>query len=392
MKIKEKQNLTTNNFLIKGCPAKRELKYNMIDKKTNIPENSNTNISKNKVVYKREYKYKLSNIEKQSSENIAKNYKKLSPNNYAQTKNKPDNKNVLKNRKENKIDITFNFNLTNFSCNNNNKNPNNTQINSNKKLIENYFEKPTHSRKLSEYYTKLKPMNSSNILNTKINDKINNTVKDTNNSNNVINKRNLNENKKNAIIYCSHKNLYSFETNNKSKISLSNFSIKKIDGNKSPSCQMLSDSKMSEEKNKNNKQNIRKYYLNKNNTEKSLVELNKSKKSNHELDDSNQKKLKHYPSNSFFQNKFKYNNSPNNEEKKKLNEFSRMEKKKKYFSTRIIKNNELYCNSKNINKSSFNDSKNMGMIKENSNILMENPEINFFNIVKMIQCSKEFVD
>ena len=361
MKINENlKNSPSNRVLTKNRVTNREVKYNMIDRKNNNQENS-SNTAQNNIVYKREYKYKYSNRENNNNNNSTKqeNRYKRSPINYNKTENKIEDKN-LKNRKENKIDITFNFNLTNFNCNDSNKN----KI-KNKKLIEDYSEKlnsnsnVSHIRKLSEYYTKIKPMNSNSILNIKVNTKNNSASKENNNTNNnrvVSTNGNVNRNNKSNIIYCSYKNLCSYEKLNNTNISTTDSKLT----NKIP---------IFEKKN----------YLSKNNTEKYLFDKNKKEK-NENYDKLNN--LTHCSSKVLTNSKTDFTPYSSNAKKtvSKIKQIQEDKEDKSYSNRPIYKSK---C------KSSFN-SKSVRMQTESN--LMENPEINFFNIVKLIQASKENVD
>ena len=362
MKINENSNNSpSSRVLTKNRVTKREVKYNIVDKKNNQENSGNT--TQNNIVYKREYKYKYSNRENNNNNTTKQEDRyKRSPLSYKNTDSKIDDKNI-KNRKENKIDITFNFNLTNFNCNDSNKNNS-----KNKKLIEDYSEKSNnnnnnnnfpHSRKLSEYYTKIKPMNSNSILNIKVNTKNNSASKDNNNLNNnnrvVSTNGNANRNNKSNIIYCSYKNLCSYEKIN-SNITTSDTKLT----NKIP---------IFEKKN----------YLSKNNTEKCLFDKNK-KEENENYDKTNN--LTHCSSKIFTTSKTNFTPSSSNT-KKMVSKIkpNQEDKGDKNYSNRPIYKSKC--------KSSFN-SKSVRMQTENN--LLENPEINFFNIVKLIQASKENVD
>ena len=72
-----------------------------------------------------------------------------------------------KNRNLNRIDITMNFNLTNFTT------YNETNKILDKKLIENYSGKKQifHKRQISDGFQKIKVINTGNFLNIKVNTK-----------------------------------------------------------------------------------------------------------------------------------------------------------------------------------------------------------------------------
>ena len=121
------------------------------------------------------------------------------------------------NRNLHRIDITMNFNLTNFTT------YNDTNKILDKKLIENYSGKKEifHKRQISDGFQKIKVINTGNFVNIKVNTKENKTstnkdiknIKKMNNKskifkNNYINydiEKNDRINNTNNYIYNSHK-------------------------------------------------------------------------------------------------------------------------------------------------------------------------------------------
>ena len=140
------------------------------------------------------------------------------------------------NRNLNRIDITMNFNLTNFTT------FNETNKLLDKKLIENYSGKKeiSHKRQISDGFQKLKVINTGNYINIKVNTKDNRTstnkdiqnIKKLNNKNknNFIN-YDISEyekiNNTNNYIYNSHQDLGINEKISKLKINVSDLSNKK---------------------------------------------------------------------------------------------------------------------------------------------------------------------
>lgn len=232
-------------------------KYNKINKNL-LQENSLKDINKN---FKNKYFNKFTNKEKVKSHKQLNAIDRLS-------KNLETN-----NRNLHRIDITMNFNLTNFTT------YNDTNKILDKKLIENYSGKKEifHKRQISDGFQKIKVINTGNFVNIKVNTKENKTstnkdiknIKKMNNKskifkNNYINydiEENDRINNTNNYIYNSHKDLYSHDKISKLKINVSDLSNKK------------NYQKLLEEK-RLNKNNIN---LNNFNSTKSALNINKNK-------------------------------------------------------------------------------------------------------------------
>ena len=143
-----------------------------------------------------------------------------------------------KNRNLNRIDITMNFNLTNFTT------YNETNKILDKKLIENYSGKKRifHKRQISDGFQKIKVINTGNFVNIKVNTKDNKTstnkeiqnMKKMNNKSktnfiNYVIKENdkINNTNNYNYIYNSVKDLSSYDKISNLKINVSNLSNKK---------------------------------------------------------------------------------------------------------------------------------------------------------------------
>ena len=228
---KNEKSLSFKNIKIKEDLNKNK-KYTKI-KKNFHHENSIKEINKN---MNNKYLNKLSIKEKVKSQKQLKDINKVS-------KNIESN-----NRNMNRIDITMNFNLTNFTT----YNETNKMVD--KKLIENYSGKKEvfHKRQISDGFQKIKVINTGNFVNIKVNTKENKTStnKEIQNMKKIINKNKMNKNNyinydieendkinnTNNFIYNSHKDLSSFEKISKLKINVSDLSnqkdFKKISGEK----------------------------------------------------------------------------------------------------------------------------------------------------------------
>ena len=190
----------------------------------NVQENSMKDISKN---FKKKYLNKYNNKEKIKSYKQLNGTEKLS-------------KNMEKNHRNlNRIDITMNFNLTNFTT------YNDTNKTADKKLIENYSGKKNifHKRQISDGFQRIKVINTGNFVNIKVNTKGNRTntnkeiqnIKKMNNRSKILNNKYINYdieendkiNKTNNYIYNSHKDLYAHD-----KISNLNINVSELSSNK----------------------------------------------------------------------------------------------------------------------------------------------------------------
>ena len=373
---------------------------------------------------------------------------------------KIDKKKESNNRNLNRIDITMNFNLTNFTT------FNETNKLLDKKLIENYSGKKeiSHKRQISDGFQKLKVINTGNFVNIKVNTKDNKTSTNKeiqnikklnkNNKNNFI-KYDISEyekiNNTNNYIYNSHQDLSLYEKISKLKINVSDLSnkkdFKKIIGekkyikinngnSKNSSTHMnlnLNSTKsttnlIKKEKSTNTniinninidrnifskkimitnksfkyktfKNNISESKKNlKNNTSKKIVVPNeireKINKNENKCDIiSPNKNIKIFPINS--KKNIKYNINKSCDTFNNIN--NNIKGKKIYKKVGINLNNTSRNNSNRENLNFFTD-KNKKI--ENEKILGENkekedddisPEMNFFNIVKLIQKSKNLV-
>ena len=423
-------------------------KSNKKEKKEKIKKNNNNDNSIKEINKQLTNNYfnKLSMKEKVKSQKNLNDLSKISK------------KLETKNRNLNRIDITMNFNLTNFTT------YNDTNKILDKKLIENYSGKKEifHKRQISDGFQKIKAINTGNFINIKVNTKDNKTCtnKDIENMKKMSNasKTNfinydINENTKinntSNYIYNSHKDLSSYEKISNLKINVSDLSNKK-------------DYKKIMEDKKLNKININKRNLNLTqithmNATKSTFNFNKKEKSN------NTNIIKNIPiDNKIFSKKimmsnssFKYKNFKNytseskknlktdtskkiliiNSIKEKMNriENSLLNKcdiimpndKIKIFPLNIDTSNStcLNANSKkmikynihnscDLNNSSRNNTNrdrerniiitDKSKINEKDNKIFQNkdkdqnnmgnnPEIDFFNIVKLIQRSKNSI-
>ena len=354
------------------------------------------------------------------------------------------------NRNLNKIDITMNFNLTNFTTYQDLRKAND------KKLIENYSGKKNffHKRQISDGYQRIKVINTGNYVNIKVNTKGNrtNTNKEIEDYRKMNSKSKIfkthyinydiedNEkiNKTNNYISNSHKDINLLDKNSNLNLNVNNFSNNK-------NFQKI------EKKFKKNKINI--HYIG---NAKSVLNLNKEKndktKSNNNMKiDKNflakkimlNNKLLRYKT--FKNSMSECRKNPKTEINKKLISGNaikeRMKQSKKLGLTnnydiilsenkiKIFPLNDNKNVNKKINKYKFNNScdglnniKGQNLFKkvainlntmsrnntnrESTNIMTDknkineeenfcgynkdenNPEINFFNIVKLIQKSK----
>ena len=256
-----------NSFSLKNIKIKEDMnknkKYTKINKKLLLPEKSKTknNPKKNNI--------KFSNKEKAKSQKILNGISKFS-------------KKIEQNdRNLNRIDITMNFNLTNFTT------YNDTNKILDKKFIENYSGKKEifHKRQISDGIQKIKVINTGNYLNIKVNTKDNKTntnkeiqnIKKMNNKSKIFKNKYINydirdkdndgiNNKKNYL-YNSHKNLTSYENISKLKLNISDLKDRK------EYLKKLGQKKMKKNNNNNKDNNI--------NVTKSVANLKKKEKMKH---------------------------------------------------------------------------------------------------------------
>ena len=143
------------SFSLKNIKIKEDLnknkKYTKINKKFFLDQNSKSKNNTSK------YCNKLNDKEKTKSQKLLKGISKLSK------------KTELNNRNLNRIDITMNFNMTNFTT------YNDTNKILEKKYIENYSGKKEafHKRQISDGFQKIKVINTPNFFNIKVNTKEN---------------------------------------------------------------------------------------------------------------------------------------------------------------------------------------------------------------------------
>ena len=410
----------------------KAIKYNKISKK-NIQENSMKDISKS---FKKKYLNKCNNKELIKSHKQLKGTDKLS-------------KNMDQNNKHlNRIDITMNFNLTNFTT------YNDTNKTADKKLIENYSGKKgiMHKRQISDGFQKIKVINTSNYVNIKVNTKGNRTstnkeindIKKMNNKSKIFNNYYINYddieeneriNKTNNYIYNSHKDLYSNDKMSNLNINMPNYSNNKKYNKKGKTFNLININNIETtnsvlnlkgenektQKNQtdknilakkimiNNKLFRYKTFKNSMAESKKVVKTETSKKSL--LENAIKERMKEYKKLKqtknyniiFADNKIKIVPSTSNKNmNKKIN------KSKSNISVdglNNIKGQNLYKNApakidntsrNNTNRESIIFMSDKKIINEEENDIMQskdenNPEIIFFNIVKLIQKSKNSV-
>ena len=420
LKIKDAQDITK--------------KYHKINKKY-IQENSMKDICRS---FKQKYMTKYNCKEKDTNHNLLNGTENFS-------------KNLEKNHRNlNKIDITMNFNLTNFTTYHDMRKAND------KKLIENYSGKKNffHKRQISDGYQRIKVINTGNYVNIKVNTKGNrtNTNKEIEDYRKMNSKSKIfkthyinydiedNEkiNKTNNYISNSHKDINLLDKNSNLNLNVNNFSNnknfqkieKKFQKNKinihyignAKSVLNLNKEKNDKTKNNNNMKIdknflAKKIMLNnkllryktfknsmsecrknpKTETNKKLISGNAIKervKQSKKLGLTNnydiilsENKIKIFPLNDNKNvnkkiNKYKFNNSCDG-----LNNI----KGQNLFKKVAINLNTMSRN--NTNRESTNIMTDKNKINEEENFCgynkdENNPEINFFNIVKLIQKSK----
>ena len=254
---KNEKSLSLKNIKIKE-DLNRNKKYTKINHK--ILQQNKSKIKNNQ---KKNFN-KLFNKEKAKSQKLLNGISKISK--------KVDQNN----RNLNNIDITMNFNLTNFTT------YNDTNKILDKKFIENYSGKKEsfHKRQISDGFQKIKVFNTQNFLNIKVNTKGNKTSSNKEMQNikklNLDNKSKIFKNKYinyeigdkdeinnvNNFIYNSHKDLTAYEN------------ISKLNMN-------ISDLKLLKELKKNISQKMKKKIVGSNsNKAKSAVNLKKKEKMN----------------------------------------------------------------------------------------------------------------
>jgi hypothetical protein len=409
-------------------------KYHKINKKY-IQENSMKDICQS---FKEKYMTKYNGKEKVLNNNLLNGTEKFS-------------KNLEKNNRNlNKIDITMNFNLTNFTT------YHDIRKAADKKLIENYSGKKNffHKRQISDGYQRIKVINTGNYVNIKVNTKGNRTntnkeIEDSrkmNSKNKVFKTHYINYdiednekiNKTNNYISNSHKDIYLLDKNSNLNLNVDNSSNNKnfqkiekkfkknkinihyidtaksvLNLNKAKNDKIKNNINMKIDKNffakkimLNNKLIRYKTFKNsmsecrknpKTETSKKLISGNAIKervKESKKLGLTNnydiilsENKIKIFPLNdnkniNKKNNKFKFNNSCDG-----LNNI----KGQNLFKKVAINLNTTSRNNTNRDSTNFITDKNK--VNEEENILgynkdENNPEINFFNIVKLIQKSK----
>ena len=413
---------------------KKNKKYSKINKNNLYHESSIKDINKN---IPKKYFNKFLNKDKLKNQKHLNSINKISKN---ISKNK--------NRNINQIDTTMNFNLTNFSSYNSSNSNTNRMIS--QKLIENYSEKKKtyHKRKTSDGFQKIKGITTNNFVNIKVNTRINKTstnkeaqnMKQMNNKN-KINKFNYinyeynedNINMTNNYLYSSYRDLSTLEKNEKLKINVSNnISNKKEYKKNKKEKTNITNSAIDLDKIKkkghfnspifckkimsnnilyklksfkafknstsacDSKKNLIKDFAKKALITKNISEKNKKNdlnnnlvKNNYDIILSNDKINSFNINISKKINKYKTHNSYNNL-KNKINEINSYQKKVFNINSNTSRNN-TYRESTNFmtDKNKINEEENNTVqIKDN---IDNNPEMNFFNIIKLIQKSKNEV-
>ena len=213
------------SFSLKNIKIKEDLnknkKYTKINKKCFLNKKSKSKNNTNK------YSNKLNDKEKTNNRKLLNDISKL------------PKKTELKKRNQNRIDITMNFNMTNFTT------YNDTNKILEKKYIENYSGKKEafHKRQISDGFQKVKVINTPNFLNIKVNTKDNKTstnkqiqnMKKINNNNQILKNKYINYDLRNSdelsnntnYLYNSHKDLKSYDNSSKLKINISEVKIPK---------------------------------------------------------------------------------------------------------------------------------------------------------------------
>ena len=434
---KNEKSLSFKNIKIKEDLNKKN-KYTKINTKFLLNEKSKikNNISK--------CFSKINDKEKSKSQKLLNGISKLSK------KTEQNNRNL------NRIDITMNFNMTNFTT------YNDTNKKFDKKFIDNYSGKKEafHKRQISDGFQKIKVINTgNNFLNIKVNTKDNKTntykqiqnMKKINNKNKIIKSQYINYDIRNSdemsnsnnYIYNSYKDLTSYDNISKLKINISETKIpkeyqnvttqklNKIDNiiNNNSKNINLTKSAVNLKKKEKIKNSIHKNNINNNNPFNNNILKYKAFKDyssestkiiktdlNKKILKTNPKKDKMEKNKNNSHNKYSiilpndqveifpiYINTNTHQILNFNNTNLKYEKKNSYSGLNNIKINNIFkkqssykTSRKNTNRGTLNFTNYKNKKKENDNNIdknndkenANNPEEHFFNIIKMIQKSK----